>query len=612
EFKSAPYVVKFTLKIMRRVLLIAKSDGSRYDESFWQEEIATFKRFLDLSSSARELFMRITLRKPWWMMVAKLKERYTELSSSIDSALLELIDSGLFDSQRSLSNLNEALKISPLPVLRIVAKKYQLDITKGKIDLISSLTNFATTQKGLFGQMGTVAVAMLRTCVTPPLEYLLPIIFHFFFRFTLLRMDQRIMHFPAPNPCENIISIFDSKTELMVYVEAKEIETKLIGFLNSNKFAEAYECASEAREKLTSTCEESRAKAASLPIFLRRFTTFEVLMRCTMHGAGVLERQKKYAIAISWQRFLLKTPELKPFCSSHRGALWDRLALNLDAHMKEREEALREIEEGMNDDAVATKDKLMLQDRAIKISNRDFLERIVVMEPVKAKICGIVLSKDLGDSRVNRFVLNDTDGHCVECSVEEVVRKYYIEYEGFSRVHAEGSIWHTVLGMLFYDIIFDNSVKNVWFSELQTNPIDLNSKSLYDNRRERFDERFKWIESATEEELAEIIRTTWHAQRNVETSEINWELFQDVEDFLEFFFCCPRLGLLSVLKRIVMDYRNCRSGFPDLTMWNTPTKTIAVVEVKGPGDRLSTKQRLWLDFFTRQNIRAEVCHVIGQ
>lgn len=53
--------------------------------------------------------------------------------------------------------------------------------------------------------------------------------------------------------------------------------------------------------------------------------------------------------------------ELKPFCMSLRGAMWDRLALNLDAHLKEREEALEEIEEGMKDEAVADKDKLMLQ-----------------------------------------------------------------------------------------------------------------------------------------------------------------------------------------------------------------------------------------------------------
>ncbi|KAJ1373470.1 hypothetical protein KIN20_035873 [Parelaphostrongylus tenuis] len=431
--------------------------------------------------------------------------------------------------------------------------------------------------------------------------------------FTLLRMDQGVVQFPAPNPCQNIISIYDSKDELMAYVEAKETETQLFGFIHNNKFTEAYECASEAREKLINSCEDSRAKAASLPIYLRRFTTFEVLMRCTICGTEVLERQKKYAIAISWQRFLLKTPELKPFCSSRRGALWDRLALNLHAHMKEREEALQEIEEGMNDDAVADKDKLMLQDRAIKISNRDFLEKIVVMEPIKKEICGITLAKDLGDSRINRFVLKDPDGRFVECGVEEVVRKHYIENEGFSSgVHAEGSIWHTVLGLLFYDILFDHNVENVWFSELQTNPVDLNSKSLYYNRRERFDERFKWVELAAEEELAETIRATWNAQKSLETSEINWELFEDVEHFLEFFFCCPRLGLLSVLKRIIMDYRNCRSGFPDLTTWNTLTRTIAVIEVKGPGDRLSTKQRLWLDFFSKQSIRAEVCHVIAR
>jgi Fanconi-associated nuclease 1 len=37
-----------------------------------------------------------------------------------------------------------------------------------------------------------------------------------------------------------------------------------------------------------------------------------------------------------------------------------------------------------------------------------------------------------------------------------------------------------------------------------------------------------------------------------------------------------------------------------------------MVEVKGPGDRLSTKQLLWLDYFLGLNVSAEVCHVQGQ
>ena len=35
------------------------------------------------------------------------------------------------------------------------------------------------------------------------------------------------------------------------------------------------------------------------------------------------------------------------------------------------------------------------------------------------------------------------------------------------------------------------------------------------------------------------------------------------------------------------------------------------MEVKGPGDRLSQKQILWMDFFLSQGVDAEVCHVTG-
>lgn len=36
-----------------------------------------------------------------------------------------------------------------------------------------------------------------------------------------------------------------------------------------------------------------------------------------------------------------------------------------------------------------------------------------------------------------------------------------------------------------------------------------------------------------------------------------------------------------------------------------------IVEVKGPGDSLSTKQKLWLQYLQRLGIRAEVCIVKG-
>lgn len=39
---------------------------------------------------------------------------------------------------------------------------------------------------------------------------------------------------------------------------------------------------------------------------------------------------------------------------------------------------------------------------------------------------------------------------------------------------------------------------------------------------------------------------------------------------------CPVPALCAIFRRIVTDYRNCRSGFPDLTLWNDDEKTFAV------------------------------------
>jgi len=65
----------------------------------------------------------------------------------------------------------------------------------------------------------------------------------------------------------------------------------------------------------------------------------------------------------------------------------------------------------------------------------------------------------------------------------------------------------------------------------------------------------------------------------------------------------------DMCERFIRGYRFCRSGMPDLTMWNADTKDYKIVEVKGPNDKLSTKQILWLDFFMRRGAQVEVCYV---
>lgn len=74
------------------------------------------------------------------------------------------------------------------------------------------------------------------------------------------------------------------------------------------------------------------------------------------------------------------------------------------------------------------------------------------------------------------------------------------------------------------------------------------------------------------------------------------------------------------------DYNHRRSGMPDLLLWNAETGYLRVcccnlcvcvesvlftqaVEVKGPGDSLRPKQRLWLEWMNENGIDAELCVV---
>ena len=46
-----------------------------------------------------------------------------------------------------------------------------------------------------------------------------------------------------------------------------------------------------------------------------------------------------------------------------------------------------------------------------------------------------------------------------------------------------------------------------------------------------------------------------------------------------------------------------------MTVWNPSTKEVRIVEVKGPNDRLSNKQILWIDFLNKIGVTAVCCHV---
>lgn len=73
--------------------------------------------------------------------------------------------------------------------------------------------------------------------------------------------------------------------------------------------------------------------------------------------------------------------------------------------------------------------------------------------------------------------------------------------------------------------------------------------------------------------------------------------------------CLGTSIVIDICERLIRDFRHTRSGFPDLIVWNYSTKKVKIVEVKGPNDKPSTKQKLWLSYLQSIGCDVEICHV---
>ncbi|OWK09146.1 hypothetical protein Celaphus_00015285 [Cervus elaphus hippelaphus] len=137
--------------------------------------------------------------------------------------------------------------------------------------------------------------------------------------------------------------------------------------------------------------------------------------------------------------------------------------------------------------------------------------------------------------------------------------------------------------------------------------------------------RLQQIHSAPEESLRAWVAAAWQAQEGRVSSLVSWDRFSSLQQAQDLVSCLGGSILSGVCRRLAVDFRHCRGGLPDLVVWSsqshhvkpfclnktliTPQLPSQLVEVKGPHDRLSQKQMIWLDELRRLGADVEVCHV---
>ncbi|XP_043349769.1 fanconi-associated nuclease 1 isoform X5 [Dermochelys coriacea] len=360
-----------------------------------------------------------------------------------------------------------------------------------------------------------------------------------------------------------------------------------------------------------------------LPEYLRHFTVGWMYTRILSRGVEILQRLHMYEEAVEELQNLLSQ---EVYCTDSRGRWWDRLALNLHQHLKRTEQAIECIRKGLSDPFVRTGHQLSLYQRALRLRDSPSCKKfrslfqelpVITVEDVthvtiKGKMCpqtGVGKSVFLVEDDDDQEEGEDFTMSTIMCSVEELALTHYRQ-NGFDQgIHGEGSTFSTLYSLLMWDIIFMDGIPDVFRNSYQAFPLDLYTDSFYEKRKDAIESRLQLLYAASSETLKEMIANVWNAQEGKAAALVSWDRFTSLQQAQSLVSCFGGPFLSGVCRRLSKDLRHCRGGLPDLVVWSTQEHRFKLVEVKGPNDRLSYKQMIWLGELKKLGAAVEVCHV---
>ncbi|KAG2378401.1 hypothetical protein C9374_008544 [Naegleria lovaniensis] len=171
-------------------------------------------------------------------------------------------------------------------------------------------------------------------------------------------------------------------------------------------------------------------------------------------------------------------------------------------------------------------------------------------------------------------------------------------------------------------------VTNCWNENYGTNAISCNWKDMDPTLS---DEDATIMTHENDDEIVEVLdenvdhvvenkqETAVTSQKEAQASEsidIAEKPSQKLTCLISICECFPIKVICTILQSLAEDMKENRSGFPDLVCWkksdvNTTNASHEhlLSEIKGPNDKLSEKQIIWIDLLAKAGANVEVCHV---
>jgi hypothetical protein len=179
----------------------------------------------------------------------------------------------------------------------------------------------------------------------------------------------------------------------------------------------------------------------------------------------------------------------------------------------------------------------------------------------------------------------------------------YFENMGYSAHFTENHLWKNVLGILCWDLVFDENQTGI-HHPFQWAPSHYSSEGFTLGKEKDFEEKMGLLAS-----LDLFFAHALHIKENHEgklNPLIDWYTL-DIELIRELVLRVPQESLAFVLRYLWTHLSTHAKGFPDLFVFKD--SEYQFIEVKSPTDHLSAIQYFWHDFLIKTGIKFELYRV---
>ena len=322
--------------------------------------------------------------------------------------------------------------------------------------------------------------------------------------------------------------IYQKREDLIYFSQSCKLESDILSSIEKKNYSLIIDEYFPKAKQQYETVINNNIYGAELPVFLRRYTAGYTYIRCLSHCVDVLEKQKKHSEANKLIEDILLSQN--SYCQDYRGVWFERLALNYEHHLKQKEQALIAVENGLKDSNVRFGRRLALYIRR-KNLQKSLKRKIEIIEEFENLGCSEItitayISKYTVAGRNNIFVLEDQEkGDVAFVSVEIAAIEHYRKNGYPNGIHSESLVYHAIFGLLFWDIIYFNDNQLVVDSFrffYQRLPLDFNTDDFYLRRKEFISEKLKEINEFSEEQLKDCLENSWNSNKN-KFSLVNWD-----------------------------------------------------------------------------------------